>query len=38
MQTLLVNAGGLALMAAIAWWFWLSSSDADASEQDHSHH
>ncbi|WP_264756448.1 hypothetical protein [Marinobacter sp. Arc7-DN-1] len=26
METLLVNAGGLALMAAIVWWFWLSGS------------
>jgi len=24
MTTFLVNAGGLALMAAIVWWFWLS--------------
>ena len=38
MQTLLVNAGGLALMAAIVWWFWLSSSDTDIPEQDHNHH
>lgn len=25
MTTLLVNLGGLALMGAIIWWFWLSS-------------
>ncbi len=24
MSTLLVNLAGLALMAAIVWWFWLS--------------
>ena len=23
MNALLVNAGGLILMAAIVWWFWL---------------
>jgi len=27
MSTLLVNAGGLILMAAIVWWFWLSPSN-----------
>ena len=27
METVLVNVGGLALMAAIVWWFWLSGSD-----------
>ena len=27
METMLVNVGGLALMAAIVWWFWLSGSD-----------
>ena len=27
METMLVNGGGLALMAAIVWWFWLSGSD-----------
>lgn len=26
MSTLLVNLGGLVLMGAIIWWFWLSSS------------
>lgn len=26
MTALLVNVSGLALMAAIVWWFWLSSS------------
>lgn len=25
MSTLLVNLGGLVLMGAIIWWFWLSS-------------
>ena len=27
MSTLMVNLGGLALMAAIVWWFWLSKPD-----------
>ncbi len=26
MGTILVNSGGLLLMAAIVWWFWLSPS------------
>jgi len=38
METILVNAGGLVLMAATIWWFWLSSSDSDAPAQDHSDH
>lgn len=38
METLLVNAGGLILMAAVVWWFWLSPSKGDAPEHDHSHH
>lgn len=38
METLLVNTGGLVLMAAIVWWFWLSSPDTDAAAQDQSHH
>lgn len=38
MQTILVNAGGLVLMAAIVWWFWLSEKASDAPAQDHSHH
>ncbi len=38
MGTILVNTGGLVLMAAIVWWFWLSSSDTDATAQDQSHH
>ena len=38
MTTLLVNAGGVVLMAAIVWWFWLSPTTGDASEHDHSHH
>ncbi len=37
METLLVNAGGLALMAAIVWWFWLSGSGTKSSG-DHQHH
>lgn len=38
MMTLLVNAGGLALMAAIIWWFWLSSPAAGATRNDHTDH
>ncbi len=38
MVAILVNIGGLALMAATVWWFWLSSSDNDTSAHDHSHH
>jgi len=29
MTEFLVNAAGLALMAAIIWWFWLSPSNTD---------
>ncbi|QFS88883.1 hypothetical protein FIU96_18645 [Marinobacter sp. THAF39] len=28
METILVNAAGLALMAAVVWWFWLSDSNS----------
>jgi len=38
MSTLLVNATGLILMVAIVWWFWLSPSDGNKSNHDHSHH
>lgn len=38
MNPLLVNAGGLILMAAIVWWFWLSPSENHQSGNDHSHH
>lgn len=38
MGTLLVNAGGVVLMAAIVWWFWLSPSTDATPEHDHSHH
>lgn len=38
MSTILVNATGLVLMAAIVWWFWLSPSDPSQSNQDHRHH
>ncbi|KPP97477.1 MAG: hypothetical protein HLUCCO03_01955 [Marinobacter sp. HL-58] len=38
MSTLLVNAGGLILMAAIVWWFWLSPSEGSKPDNDHSHH
>lgn len=37
METLLVNAGGLALMAAIVWWFWFSGSN-DTGPNEHQHH
>ena len=37
METLLVNAGGLALMAAIVLWFWLSGS-GDTGSNEHQHH
>lgn len=38
MNALMVNAGGLILMAAIVWWFWLSPSTSGDSGNDHSHH
>ncbi len=38
MSTFLVNAGGLILMTAIVWWFWMSPSDGNESNQDHSDH
>lgn len=38
MSTFLVNTGGLILMAAIVWWFWLSPSDGNESNQTNSHH
>lgn len=38
MSTLLVNAGGLCLMAAIVWWFWLSPSQGRQTDNDHSQH
>jgi len=38
MSTFLVNAAGLALMGAIVWWFWLSSSADIEAQDDHSHH
>lgn len=37
METILVNLGGLALMAAIVWWFWLPGSGSNDSDT-HSHH
>ena len=30
MTTLLVNLGGLVLMAAIVWWFWLPAKPTGA--------
>lgn len=27
MTTFMVNLAGLALIAAVAWWFWLASAD-----------
>jgi len=38
MSTFLVNAGGLILMAAIIWWFWLPPSDGSQANHDHNHH
>ncbi len=37
METMLVNVGGLALMAAIVWWFWLSGSDDTGSSKQQRH-
>ncbi len=37
METFLVNAGGLALMAAIVWWFWLSGSGKSTADNEHHH-
>ncbi|MDX1756950.1 MAG: hypothetical protein R3175_12880 [Marinobacter sp.] len=40
MNELLINAGGLVLMAAIVWWFWLAPgksghpTDSHHSRQD----
>ena len=34
MQDILVNIGGLALMGAIVWWFWLSGSGSKTTEDD----
>jgi plastocyanin domain-containing protein len=36
MSTLVVNAGGLILMAAIVWWFWLSPSEGSKADNDRS--
>jgi len=38
MENFLVNAGGIVLMAAIVWWFWLSPSTGKSSSHDHNHH
>lgn len=38
MTALLVNVGGLALMASIVWWFWLSDSDSTGSSEHQHHH
>ncbi|MBB5319558.1 plastocyanin domain-containing protein [Marinobacter oulmenensis] len=38
MLDFLVNAGGIALMAATIWWFWLSGSDTPSNEQHQHHH
>lgn len=38
MTTFLVNAGGLALMAAIIWWFWLPGATSDNNSPADSHH
>ncbi|MDC0662831.1 hypothetical protein [Marinobacter sp. SS21] len=33
MTDLLINAGGLALMAAIVWWFWLAPGPSGSANQ-----
>lgn len=35
MMSFLVNIAGLALMAAIVWWFWLSGSDSNPTDSHH---
>ncbi len=37
MTTFLVNTGGIALMVAIVWWFWLSGSGKDSTDSPHQH-
>lgn len=37
MQDILVNIGGIVLMGAIVWWFWLSDSGTPSSENPHQH-
>ena len=34
MSTLLVNLAGIALIAFIVWWFWLSESKAKSRSHD----
>ncbi|MDV2078155.1 MULTISPECIES: hypothetical protein [Marinobacter] len=40
MTTFLVNTAGLALMAAIVWWFWLSprAGKSDSAPQQRGKH
>ena len=38
MTDLLVNAGGLALMSAIVWWFWLAPTSGPEHNDQSSHH
>lgn len=38
MAAFLVNATGVALMAAIAWWFWLSDSGKSTADNEEHHH
>ncbi len=37
MATFLVNIGGVTLMAAIVWWFWLSGSNKNSTDDQHQH-
>ncbi len=37
MATFLVNVGGVTLMAAIVWWFWLSGSGKNSADNQHKH-
>lgn len=34
MESVLVNVAGLALMAAIVWWFWLPGSGSKKKGQN----
>jgi plastocyanin domain-containing protein len=37
MQDLMVNIGGIVLMGAVVWWFWLSGSDSKSADHQHHH-
>lgn len=38
MSPLLVNLGGVFLMAAVVWWFWLAPSNGKESHDNENHH